>query len=110
MTRIARIATVLAVMAAMSASAHAGARPVGRPAVNVNTATVTQLQFLPGIGPKLANAIHDFAKCRPISSANDLLKVKGIGPKTLDRIAPFVVVTGPTTATRKITINTRPRR
>jgi competence protein ComEA len=69
--------------------ADAPARPLlGEPAnatgkLDVNTASSTQLLDVPGIGPVLAQRIVDG---RPYHTADDLKKVKGIGPKTYERI------------------------
>lgn len=57
--------------------------------VNVNVASFTELRTLPRISESLAQAIIDG---RPYSSADDLLRVDGIGPKTLQRIRPYVKV------------------
>lgn len=51
--------------------------------IDINTATLTQLDELAGIGPAYARAIIDV---RPFSSVDDLLRVKGIGEKTLQKI------------------------
>jgi len=51
--------------------------------IDINTATLSQLDELTGIGPKYAQAIID---ARPFSSVDDLAKVKGIGEKTLEKI------------------------
>jgi len=51
--------------------------------ININTATLEQLDELTGIGPKYAKAIID---ARPFSSVDDLTRVKGIGEKTLQKI------------------------
>ena len=51
--------------------------------IDINSATLSQLDELTGIGPKYAQAIIDG---RPFSSVDDLEKVKGIGPKTLQKI------------------------
>ena len=55
--------------------------------VNVNTATAQELsKKLKGIGVKKAQLIVDYrAKHGRFTSTEDLLKVKGIGPKTLDK-------------------------
>jgi competence protein ComEA len=55
--------------------------------INPNTASREQLMLLPGIGETTANRIM---KARPFKKMNDLLKVEGIGEKTLDRLSPFL--------------------
>ncbi len=67
--------------------------------VNVNTATVEELQLLPGIGEARAQAVVALRKQHGgFKSVNDLLLVKGIGETGLDRLRPHVTVTGKTTA------------
>ena len=57
--------------------------------VNVNTATIAQLETLPGIGPKLAT---DIVKNRPYKDGKELeAKVKGIGPKLWSHIQKYVL-------------------
>ncbi len=55
--------------------------------VNLNTATLEQIVALPSVGPKMAQRIVDG---RPYRSISDLDKVKGIGPKLLEKLAPVV--------------------
>lgn len=60
----------------------------GAPAapVDLNRATSTELQTLPGIGPALAERILARRRARPFRTVEELLEVKGIGPATLERI------------------------
>ena len=51
--------------------------------IDINSATLEQLDQMTGIGPVMAQRIID---ARPFSSVDDLLKVKGIGAKTLQKI------------------------
>lgn len=51
--------------------------------IDINTATLSQLDKLTGIGPALGQRIID---SRPYASVDDLLKVQGIGPKNLEKI------------------------
>jgi competence ComEA-like helix-hairpin-helix protein len=51
--------------------------------IDINTASLSQLDELTGIGPTYAQAIID---ARPFSSVDDLDRVKGIGPTTLQKI------------------------
>jgi len=64
-------------------------------AIDVNRASATELQRLPGIGPKLADRIIAAREKAPFKSVNDLRKVSGIGPKTLDKLRPFVTTGNP---------------
>lgn len=59
--------------------------------ININTATVEELQKLPGIGPVKAQNIVEYRnKYGKFTSTEELLKVNGIGEKTLDKIKPFL--------------------
>ena len=53
--------------------------------VDVNTATLEQLATLPGVGEEIAKKI---VKGRPYAKSADLLKVPGIGEKTLEKMKP----------------------
>lgn len=60
-------------------------------AVNINTATVEQLQSVKGIGPKLAHAIVKYRDSHgPFKSVDSLLDVKGIGEVKLERIRAHI--------------------
>lgn len=59
--------------------------------VNVNTAEVNELMNLPGIGTKKAEAVIDYRKSHGLfKGLADLGKVKGIGPKMLEKLKPLV--------------------
>lgn len=60
--------------------------------INVNVAGVAELMRLPGVGPVMAQNIIKAREEKRFESVADLDRVKGIGPKTLDRLRPFVVV------------------
>lgn len=61
--------------------------------ININTATVDQLQSLKGIGPKTAARIIAHRKrVGGFKSLEDLLQIKGIGPKTLNKFRGNVEV------------------
>ena len=60
--------------------------------VNINTATVEELQTLPKIGPKIAGAIVEYREKHPFKNVDELVEVKGIGEKTLEKLKPLVTV------------------
>lgn len=65
----------------------------GSPLIDVNRASVDQLQALPGVGPVLAARIVAYRESHgPFRSVEDLLGVSGIGPKSLEQLRPHVVV------------------
>ncbi len=60
--------------------------------VDINTATQSELESLPGIGPTKARAILEYRRQHgPFQSVDDLAKVKGIGPATVERLRPEVI-------------------
>jgi competence protein ComEA len=67
--------------------------------VNINTATVDELQLLPGIGEARARAVIALREQRGgFKSVEELLDVKGIGEPGLAKLRPYLAVQGKTTA------------
>jgi comEA protein len=60
--------------------------------ININLATATELQKLPGIGPKMSQRIVDHRDKRFFQSIDELRQVSGIGPKTFEKLRPYVKV------------------
>jgi len=61
--------------------------------IDLNKASATDLEQLPGVGPKTAELIIKFRKDNGgFRTAEDLLKVRGIGPKKFARMKPYVKV------------------
>ena len=59
--------------------------------VSVNSATLEQLDAIPGLGKKKAQAVIDhIAQHGPMQSEADLVKVKGIGEKLAAKISPYL--------------------
>ena len=85
-------ATLAAPAAAPAAPAPRAAKPAAG-AVNLNTATEEQLQDVPGIGPALAKRIVEFRKQNGgFKTVEDLLKVRGIGEKSFEKLRAHVTV------------------
>ncbi|UCE86355.1 MAG: helix-hairpin-helix domain-containing protein [Deltaproteobacteria bacterium] len=83
--------------ASYARAADGGVDPNG--VVNVNTATLEELQLLPGIGETRARAILSARESRgAFKSIDELLEVKGIGPSGLEKLRARAVVSGKTTA------------
>jgi len=61
--------------------------------VNINSADVSQLSMIKGIGSKKAQAIIDYRTTNGnFTALEDLTKVKGIGQSTLKKILPFLTL------------------
>ncbi len=61
--------------------------------LSLNTATVSQLDLLPGVGPKMAQRILAYRKEHgAFATVDDLQNVKGIGPKNFAKIKPFLKI------------------
>jgi competence ComEA-like helix-hairpin-helix protein len=59
--------------------------------VNINTGTQEELEAVPGIGQAMAARI---IANRMYESIDDLLRIQGIGPETLESMRPFLTVEG----------------
>lgn len=61
--------------------------------VDINSASIEQLDELPEIGPRTAEDIIAYRETNgPFTSVDDILDVPGIGQVTYDRIKPFITV------------------
>ena len=61
------------------------------PPLNVNRATVAELDALPGISPAVAQRIVEYRNTHgSFTSVEQLDSVKGIGPKLLEKLKPLV--------------------
>jgi competence protein ComEA len=97
------IATVLAICGTLSLASPAfaittqqaapAAASASVPAINLNAATVDQLETLPGIGRKTAERIIEYrTKSGGFKRIEDLMNVKGIGEKSFLKLKPLVAV------------------
>lgn len=63
---------------------------------NINTATMAQLTDLPGIGDSKAKAIIAYREQgKGFKSLDELMKVKGIGPKIYENLKEFITIALP---------------
>jgi competence protein ComEA len=87
---------LVGVVAAPGVAASAASRPGSSgagPLLNLNTATLEQLDGLPGVGPVTARKILDWRSAHGAFTAIDeLLEIDGIGEKTLADMAPLLTL------------------
>jgi competence protein ComEA len=63
--------------------------------LNINTATVTELEVLPNIGPTRAQQIVAYRESHgPFLNKEDIMLVSGIGQTIYEELAPFIFVSG----------------
>ncbi|MFP6583266.1 MAG: ComEA family DNA-binding protein [Candidatus Hydrogenedentota bacterium] len=60
--------------------------------ININTATLAQLETLPGIGPSYAQAIINRRAQAPFRRVDEITEVRGIGPKQFEGIRDLIAV------------------
>jgi competence ComEA-like helix-hairpin-helix protein len=92
--RVFRVWLVSLLLASLlcAAGAEGKKKPPEKP-LDLNSATSAQLQQLPGIGPVTAGDILQFrAKSGPFRRVEDLLAIRGITRRKLDRLRPYVTV------------------
>mgnify|MGYP000650149979 CR=1 FL=1 len=60
--------------------------------ININKAPLESLILIPGIGEKIAKKIIEEREKKKFSKIDDLLKVKGIGKKKIEKIKDYIIV------------------
>jgi competence protein ComEA len=79
-------------MRAPAAGAHPA--PGAAAKLDVSRAGVEELQALPGIGPALAQRIVAAREEQMFTSLDDLVRVRGIGEASVERLRPYALVGG----------------
>ncbi len=77
----------------LGATRSGGLDLAGATLIDINQATVEELDTLPAIGPVTAQAIVDYRAANgPFRAIEDLVNVKGIGPATLEKLRALITV------------------
>jgi competence protein ComEA len=64
--------------------------PVGL--ININTASKVELMKLKGVGEKTAQKIIDYRKVTPFKQIEDIMNIKGIGPKKFEKMKDNITI------------------
>lgn len=83
-----------ALLAASPALAAKKALPPGE-RIDLNRAPVTELMRIPGVGEKRAQAIVAHRQKQPFRRAEDVLRVKGLGPAWFAKVKANLAVSSP---------------
>ena len=90
-----RVLLFLVFWTACAAIVSAQKKPPAKP-LDLNTATLEQLEQLPGIGPTTAKAIIEFReKGGPFQRVEDLRAIHGISKSKLEKLRPYLTVAPP---------------
>jgi competence protein ComEA len=96
-----QLVTALVLVSALACVAPAAASPAAAPKagasearpIDINTADTAALESVPGIGKSLSQRIIAFReKNGPFQSVDDLLKVQGVGEKSIQKLHPYLTV------------------
>jgi competence ComEA-like helix-hairpin-helix protein len=98
--RAALLLSLLASLVLAAGTAAATKKPPSQP-INLNAASSEQLQQVPGIGPATADKILQMRKSYgPFKSVDDLLAIRGIGKKRLDKMRKYLIAGRPAMASK----------
>jgi competence protein ComEA len=91
------VLAICAVLWSAPVEAQQAERPAqaaaAKPAINLNTATIDQLETLPGVGRRTAERILEYRqKSGGFKKVEELMNIKGIGEKSFLKLRPLVSV------------------
>lgn len=93
LSRVAAACALVLLCLAASAGTNQKKKLPAKP-IDLNTATIGQLEQLPGIGPTTAQAIVQFReKTGPFQRVQDLLAVRRISASKFEKLHPYITVT-----------------
>ena len=99
-TRVLRCAAIVVCVFVVPSVGFATKKPPPQP-ININAATSEELQLVPGIGPATAEKILTMRKSYGVfKSVDDLLAIRGIGKKRLDKMRKYLIAGHPTAASK----------
>ena len=81
------LAALIGIVVIVGVILHGGTPAEQSRLVNINTASPSELESLPGIGPSLARLI---IADRPYRQVAEIERVKGIGPRQVEQLRPFL--------------------
>jgi competence protein ComEA len=89
----ASLSTVALAQDAKPQSTRRSAQPAVTTPININTATSSELEALPGVGPAMAARIVEYrTKNGGFKKVEDLMNVKGIGEKSFLKLKSLVTI------------------
>lgn len=75
--------------------ARSTAKAAAASVININTASATDLEALPGIGAKTAARIVEYRqKNGPFKRIEELMNIRGVGEKSFLKLRPQITVAG----------------
>lgn len=84
--------SLIVVSVVLSWTAFAKKTPPAQP-IDLNTATLKELEQLPGVGPTTAKAIVEFrTKTGRFHHVSDLLVIRGISESKLEKMRPYITI------------------
>lgn len=102
MMMVAVLALTIVTGATLDGFCAARAKKAVSGVLNINTATAQELMLFPGVGKAKADAIVAERATAQFASVDDLAKVKGIGPKFIEKFRSNLSVSGTSTIQKAV--------